>query len=294
MRRPARIAAALSSSLLLVSCDHLIVDPGAGRVSQRGTVQVLYAGSLVELMEQKVGPTFSAATGYRFAGIAGGSAQLAEEVKSGLQRADVFVSASPSIDLALEGTAQGNWVTWYLTFARAPLVLGYEARSRFAHALKVNPWYKVVAAPGFRVGRTDPALDPKGQLTIEAMREAAARTGDQTLLKLIAGSGNVFPEETLLGRLEAGQLDAGFLYLDEAKAAGLSTVSLSPVSLSTTFTVTVLARARNEAGALSFVHFLVGPEARRFLLSAGFELSSPPQVHGNLAPTSLVVTSARQ
>ena len=39
--------------------------------SAEGTVSVLYAGSLVNLMERGVGPTFSKATGEQFRGYAG-------------------------------------------------------------------------------------------------------------------------------------------------------------------------------------------------------------------------------
>ncbi len=289
-RRPGALLGTIGAALCLVACTS--PGPGAtdrGTPGNRGTVDVLYAGSLVHLMEQQLGPRFTATTGYYFAGFAGGSAELANAVKSGVRRGDVFVSASPDVDRALEGDANGRWVTGYVAFARSPLVLGYGPGSRFAAALRARPWYQVVTSPGFLLGRTDPVLDPKGQLTVQALRQTAQQTGEPALLEILAGSGTVFPEETLLGRLEAGQLDAGFLYADEAKAAGIPTVALSPVSLAATFTVAVLQHAPNEAGARSFVRFLLGSGGRRALGAAGFDVLDPPEVIGaglaNLLPT---------
>ena len=44
----------------------------------------------------------------------------------------MFVSASPAVNATLEGAANGNWVSWYATFATTPLVLGYNPTSKFA------------------------------------------------------------------------------------------------------------------------------------------------------------------
>lgn len=269
---------------------------GTARSTQaaaHGTVDVLYAGSLVQIMEQQLGPRFTAATGYGFAGFAGGSEELGHDIESGVRRGDVFVSASPDVDQSLQGAAAGRWVTWYATFARSPLVIGYAPGSRFASALRTRPWYEVVTSPGFLLGRTDPELDPKGQLTVDALRDTAQRTGDRSLLQVLDSTATVFPEETLLGRLEAGQLDAAFLYEDEAKSAGIPTVRLSPVSLSTTYTVTVLRHAPDGAGGVAFVRFLLGSEGRRTLTDAGLEVLDPPELHGSGAPGSLVRATAR-
>lgn len=275
------LAAIVTAGVLVPSADGATDGGAAGQtVRGNGNVDVLYAASLLRLMEQQLGPTFSAATGYQVSGFAAGSTELVNEIKGGVRRGDVFISASPRANAALEGRANGDWVSWYVAFARAPLVLGYSPSGSFASILRREPWYKVVTSPGFRIGRTDPVLDPKGQLTVDAVDRAAKSTHDKVLLQITASSGNVFPEETLLGRLEAGQLDAGFFYRDEAKAAGIPTISLAPVSLAATFTVTVLAHAKHEAGALSFVRFLLGSRGQRAVARAGFELIEPPQLHG--------------
>ena len=80
----------------------------------KGSVNLFYAGSLVGLVTQDLGPAFHKATGYTINGLPGGSGELANEIKTGAQKADVFLSAAPSADLALEGTKNGNWLHWYL------------------------------------------------------------------------------------------------------------------------------------------------------------------------------------
>ena len=57
-------------------------------------VNVLYAGSLVNLMERSVGPAFEQKSGDRFQGYAGGSNKIANEIKGKLRRGDIFISAN--------------------------------------------------------------------------------------------------------------------------------------------------------------------------------------------------------
>jgi molybdate/tungstate transport system substrate-binding protein len=246
-----------------------------------GPVNVLYAGSLVQTMEKVIGPGFNAATGYTFTGFSAGSDALATQIKDGVQKGDVFVSASPTVNQELEGTANGNWVSWYVTFATAPLVIGYNPNSTFAHDLRTKPWPDVVVEPGFLLGRTDPTTDPKGKLVVTALQQAATRYKQPALAQLATTTTGEFPEETLVGRLQAGQLDAGFFYSAEAKAAGIPTVSLGPIKLAATYTVTVLNGAPDRAAAIAFVSYLLGKKGRAALTAQGFKLVKPPTVHGS-------------
>ena len=137
-----------------------------------GKVNVLYAGSLVNLMEHGVGPAFDKASGDTFQGFAGGSSGLANQIKGKLRQGDVFVSASPKVNDSLMGAANGDWVSWYVTFAQSPVVIGYNVSSKFAADFKSKPWYQVLMEPGIKIGRTDPKLDPKGALTVTLMKQA--------------------------------------------------------------------------------------------------------------------------
>jgi molybdate/tungstate transport system substrate-binding protein len=255
-----------------------------------GPVDVLYAGSLVNVMEKQIGPAFNSATGYTFTGFSGGSTALATEIKGKVHQGDVFISASPSVNTSLMGPANGNWVDWYVTFATSPLVIGYNPHSRFAHDLETKPWYEVITQPGFLIGRTDPATDPKGKLTDTALTDAAKTYNDPALTAISSSTSNVYPEETLVGRLQAGQLDAGFFYTSETTAAGIPTVDLTGLALEATYTITVLNQAPNQAGAQAFVAYLLSPAAQTTLTKDGFHVTQPPKVTGSGVPPA--ITSA--
>jgi molybdate/tungstate transport system substrate-binding protein len=240
-------------------------------------------------MEKKLGPAFNSATGYTFSGFSAGSTALATEIKSKVHQGDVFISASPSVNAGLEGAANGNWVSWYVTFAKSPLVLGYNRSSKFANDIKTKPWYQVITEPGVLVGRTDPATDPKGKLTATAIAAAAKQYNDPALSAVTSSTSNVFPEETLVGRLQAGQLDVGFFYSSEATTASIPTVPVTVPgeSFKATYTVTVLSGAPNESGAEAFVAYLLGPQGQAALRADGFELTQPPTVSGSGLPSSV-------
>ena len=254
-----------------------------------GPVDVLYAGSLVNMMQQQVGPGFKSATGYSLNGFAAGSDALAAQIKGKVRQADVFISAAPAVNTSLEGPTNGNWVSWYATFARSPLVLGYNPSSKFANDIKTKPWYQVITEPGILVGRTDPATDPKGKLTANALKAAAQQYGEPALASMAASSTDVFPEETLIGRLQAGQLDAGFFYSSETTAASIPAVpvTLPGQKLQATYTITVVRGAPDRAGADAFVAYLLGPEGQAILKKDGFDVVQPPTATGTGVPASL-------
>src|ERR1700678_3200386 len=106
-----------------------------------GDVDVFSAGSLDTLMTKSVGPAFHAATGYTLVDTSHGSGTLEASIKDKTAVADVFVSAAPADDTGLMGTANGDWVSWYGSFAGSPEVLGYYPKSKFAADLKSMPWY---------------------------------------------------------------------------------------------------------------------------------------------------------
>jgi molybdate/tungstate transport system substrate-binding protein len=278
---------ALTAAILgaLLATVWVSAGSAAPRRQDAGTVTVLYAGSLVGVMEQQIGPAFAKATGYGYAGFGAGSTAVANQIKSKLKQGDVFISASPSVNNTLEGAANGNWVNWYGEFAAAPLVIGYSPNSKFASAFKTKPWWQVLPTPGLLLGRTDPLLDPKGKLTIQFINRASKTLGMPNLfadtLVTTANTAQIFPEETLLGRLEAGQLDAGFFYSIEAKAANIPFVA-PPLGThyGARYTITILNNGPNAQGALAFAEFLLGPQGTAILKQDGFQLLNDDEIGG--------------
>ena len=262
------------AAIVLVGCGSSATSGSSSGSSSHGTVSVLYAGSLANLMEHDLGPAFTHAHGYAFSGFGAGSTELVAQIKGGIRQGDVFVSASPKADNLLLGASNGNWITWYITFARAPLVIGYNPGSKFAAQFRSKPWYEVITQQGIRIGVTDPKLDPKGKLTVEAMNAAAAALHKPSLGSLLSKF-SVFPEESLVGRLEAGQLDAGFFYANEAKEQHIPSVTLVPVKKNATYTVAILKKAPDPEGAETFVSFVLGASGRAVLKAHGLTVLSP-------------------
>lgn len=289
MARPARAKTILKMSSLGAACVGLCLGSGlfdglatASTTTQRhttskshGAVNVLYASSLQNILEHSVGPRFRRLTGFSFVGYSGASGVLANEEKAGVVRGDVFISAAPVVNGTLEGNANANLVSWFIVFANSPLVIGYNPKSTFASALKTQPWYKVIARPGFRIGRTDPAIDPKGKLTVSAVTTAEKSYRSTPVGSVIAGVSDVYPEQTLVGLLQSGQLDAGFFYRSEAKAAGIPFVTLGKIHFDATYTVTLLAKDPNLLAGESFVHFLLGTTGRNLLAKSGLSVVRP-------------------
>ena len=252
-----------------------------------GAVNVLYAGSLVNLITKQVGPAFQTASGYSVTGAGAGSTALVTDIKGKVYKGDVFISASPTATKTLIGSANGDWVTWYASFASSKLVLGYNANSKFASVIKTEPWYKAITTPGLKLGFTDPATDPKGKLVAEALTGTAKAKNLPALTTIKNDKGDVFPEETLVARLQAGQLDAAFFYTIEATPVNIPTVALTGEDLKATYTISTLKGAPNEPGAEAFSAYLLGPSGQAVLKQDGFDLITPPKVTGTGVPATV-------
>ena len=269
--------------------------------AQDNTVNVLYAGSLVNLMERSVGPAFEKTTGLQFRGYAAGSNKIANEIKGKLRRGDVFISASPKVNQSLIGADNGDHVSWYVNFAESPLMIGYNPKSRFAADFKTKRWDQVLQEPGIRIGRTDPKLDPKGAFTVEMMTRAADLYHQPDLVEKTLGAPDnpeqVLPEETLVGRLQSGQLDAGFFYSTETSDLKIPAFQPAPeLKAKASYTLTILNDAPNSAGAARFVDFLLSAEGRALLKQHGVDVIKPA-VTGNgqaIPPSVQAVIDAAQ
>jgi molybdate/tungstate transport system substrate-binding protein len=291
MRIKITALAALAGAACGIGYVAAVLTMPASSAFAAGTVSVLYAGSLVNLMEHGFGAAFDKATGDQFQGYAGGSNGLANQIKGKLRRGDVFISANPKVNADLMGAANGDWVNWYVSFAQSPVVIGYNPSSRFAADFKSKPWNEVLQEPGIRIGRTDPKLDPKGTLTVQLMNEAEAFYKSPGLTQRVLGApenpAQVLPEETLVGRLQSGQLDAGFFYSTETSDAKIPAVDLpSEIAPKAVYTVTILRDAQNPAGADAFVAFLLGAEGRQLMKEHGLALQQPA-VAGTGVPANI-------
>lgn len=264
----------------------------------KGPVTVLYPSSLVNVMQHRLGPTFQQASGDTFHGFSARSEALVAQIKNNPRQADVFISADPAVNNGLVGVADGNRVSWYVSFASAPLVIGYNPNSKFAGALRSTPWYQVITEPGFALGGTDPQLDPEGGLALQAFHEAAKIYHDPQLPAAAQHNLTMLPEPELVSQLKSGQLDAGFVSSTEAAEQNIPTISLDQVRLGTTYTVTVLNLAPDPAPAAAFVRYLVSPAGAALLRQDGltvlpltlygYPAAVPPELRSALPTTAAI------
>ena len=307
-------------AILLALTLVLIAQPAQ---AEGGTVNVFYAGSLVNLNEILVGPAFAAATGYTYQGKSAGSLAIANQIKGKVATPDVVEFADPTVNNTLMGSANGNYVSWYFTYASSTLVIGFDTKSRFARDFVAVQhhrlvWYKALLQHGLRIGRTDPNLDPKGYRAIWMARLAQRIYHLKNFESKIFGSdtnpSQVFPEEVLVARMLTGQISAGIFYLSEVRDLGIPYITLPPqvnlgdakyanlyatqsfttnkgvkvVGAPIQYTITIPSTVKNEAGAEAFVQFVLSKRVRAISAAHGL-LPFKITVGGDLAavPTSL-------
>jgi molybdate/tungstate transport system substrate-binding protein len=292
--------------------------------TKHGKVFVMYAASLIKTFETSLGPSFEEKTGYTYTGEGRGSIQIANMIIDGQRRPDVFVSAGTIPIMKLMMMNDGSIAAakqqqqlykplaqWLVRFASAEMVIAYSPISRFHLDLDKAkkgeiPWYQILSEPGFKFGRTDPQLDPKGYYMVIAAKLANIYYKDQNIKQGILGEDRnpkqVFPEETLKIVLESGQLDAVAAYKHEAIARGFPYITLpSQINLANPaffdfykkasytldngetvygepiyFSATIpKATVDNLAGAISFVRFLLSIDGEHTLQNQGLNYIKP-------------------
>jgi molybdate/tungstate transport system substrate-binding protein len=274
--RPLRTMVA---TIALSSLGYLsLASPSTATTPHTGTVKVLSAGSLTNIMTL-LGPAFTKDTGYTLQNTSAGSSALATGIAARTLQGDVFISASTSADRALEGSSHGNWISSYTFFGTSPDVLSYYPKSRFASALRSRPWYDVVPSSGFELGRTNPAVDPSGVLDVDALKGIGYAYNIPSLLTLAATSRNVYTEEALPGLLQAGQLDGAFMYAVSAHAAGLPYVALvGTKNLDAQYTIAALHRGPDPAPASAFIAWFLSKRGLTVMERQGLVAEVPAHV----------------
>jgi len=268
-------------------------------------VFVMYAGSLVKIFEDVIGPAFQSESGYPYVGEGKGSVQVSNLIKDGFRTPDVFVSAGTVPMTRLMNTTPTPIVDWLLKFVAAEIVIAYSNNSpHFGNLEKARigeiPWYEVVSQDGFKFGRTDPELDPKGYYGIITAELANSHYNDSSIKNRVFGEDRnpkqIFPEETLKTVLETGSLDAVIAYKHEAISRNLPYITLpNEINLGdptysdlykranytlqsdkktiygepVDFSITIPKTVKNMDGAISFVNFVISKNSSQLLKSQG-------------------------
>ncbi|MDP9107710.1 MAG: extracellular solute-binding protein [Pseudomonadota bacterium] len=181
-------------------------------------LRVAYAGSMGVVMDSFLGPAFAAEHGVEYQGIGQGAYGLARQLAGRVLQADVFIAITPG---PIAVVREAGLIGAAVPVASTEMVIAYSPKSRFAAEFAAvaqgkKPWYEVLATPGLRFGRTDPATDPQGQNIIFTMLLAEQYYKQPNLAAQLLGPAQnpaqLMTEPSLLSRLEAGQIDASSGY----------------------------------------------------------------------------------
>jgi molybdate/tungstate transport system substrate-binding protein len=193
-----------------------------------GPVSVAYASSLQYLDEKVVGPAFTKASGYTFSGRGGASGDLEADIASGEITPNVFESVGGDNITPLEP----KFTNWYVQYAGTSIVVAYNPKSKYASQFAalasgkepLSNLFTLMEQPGFKLGRTDPNIDPQGRDFIYMLELAQAyyHLPASTVTKILGGptnsanSSEIFSEASLDATLQSGQLDASSAFITQA------------------------------------------------------------------------------
>jgi len=268
-----------------------------------GAITVAYAGSMGVVMDQGLGPAFTAKTGTAFHGIGQAAMALAHLLAAKTTMADVFVSVSAGPVKVVEAAGLEAGA---VPVASTEFVLAFSPKSKYAAAFEkagTAGWVDVLSNPALRYGRTDPAVDPQGAYNLYCLQLAEIYYKEPGLAKKIAGPmenpSQIFAEPSLLARLQEGQIDATLGYKSAVLSQKLPYIALPPeINFSSpaykedyekatltlkgkpahpsplVFYAAALKNAANPAGAAAFVDFLTSADGQAIFAKYGY---NPPK-----------------
>jgi molybdate/tungstate transport system substrate-binding protein len=267
-----------------------------------GTLIVFGAGTLATPFTAEIAAFKKANPGVTVQSQFGASGDMTKKITELHQPADVLGVADYSLipKLMVPGSA-----TWYLGFVSNQITFAYTSHSKGASGLTSANWYKVLAQPGVRIGRSNPAADPSGYQTLQMLQLANAYYHNPNLsgsvLKNSPDSSVAETETSLLSALQSGQIDYLAIYKstaqeqhlkyialpaqinlsDPAMAAAYGKVSIHAGSLGTLtakpiiYGMTIPTSAPDAALGEKFVSFVISPQGQAIMRSNGFVVISP-------------------
>jgi molybdate/tungstate transport system substrate-binding protein len=242
-RHGAQIAAFLALScigLAATGCGSSSPSGGTGTTTTKvsGTVNVAYAASLQYLNEKVVGPAFTKAEGYHYSGQGAASGTLSSEIASGEIHPNVFESVGGDNITPLFP----KFTKWYVQYAGTSIVVAYNPNSKYASQFKaiadgskpLKDLFTLMETPGFKLGRTDPAIDPQGRDFVYMLELAQNyyHLPSDTVTKILGGpagsstSSQIYAESALDSTLQSGQLDASSAFITQATELHLAYIPL--------------------------------------------------------------------
>ncbi len=243
-RRPWRLPALaiVCAGLLAAGCSSSAGSSGSSAspsTAAKGTASVAYASSLEFLNEKVAGPAFTKATGYKYTGRGDSSGALEADIASKEISPNVFEAVGGDNIMPL----QPKFTKWYIPYAGTQTVVAYNPKSKYASDFKayadgskpLQGLFTLMQTPGFKLGRTDPNIDPQGRDFIYMLELAQmyyhlpADTVSKILGTTDTGTSNssqIFAESSLDATLQSGQLDASSAFITQAVELHLPYIKL--------------------------------------------------------------------
>ena len=210
----------------------------------KGTASVAYASSLTFLNEKVAAPAFTKATGYKYTGRGDSSGALEADIAAKEITPNVFEAVGGDNITPLQPT----FTRWFIPFAGTQMVVAYNPKSKYASDFKayaagpksLKSLFTLMQTPGFKLGRTDPNIDPQGRDFIFMLELAQMyyHLPADTVSKILgtsdtgtANSSQIFAESSLDATLQSGQLDASSAFITQAVELHLPYIKL-PAAIS--------------------------------------------------------------
>ncbi len=241
--------------LFSVALAGLLVAGGVGCDSRADeTVLVLAAASLTDVFTE-IGPLFTEETGIAVEFSFAGTSTLREQILDGAP-ADVFAAASPEImDEVVGADATSGDPTVFATNEMAIAIPpGNPGDVQGIEAFAEDDLFIGLCAPTV----------PCGSFGLEVLQNAGVNPAPDTEEPDV---------RALLTKIEAGELDAGFVYTSDLAAAGDSVIGIPiPSDINVVVHYEVAALVDAGSGADSFISFLDREVAVSVLESYGFSI----------------------
>ncbi|MFN2562458.1 MAG: molybdate ABC transporter substrate-binding protein [Jatrophihabitans sp.] len=247
-----RLGALAATMGLLAACSSSANGSGTGTAAPSGALRIYAASSLTEAFNELKHNFAAVHPGATISITYGASSDLATQIAQGAP-ADVFASASKKNMASLGGTALHpvDFVSNVLTVVVPP-----------ANPARIAS-LPDVAKKSVKVAICAPAV-PCGVVAAQVFAKAGIT------VKPTASEPDV---KSVLAAVESGEVDAGLVYVTDARAGGAKVRSVSiPTEFraSTTYPIAALRSAKNAALAKAWVDYVLSAAARKVLGADGF------------------------
>jgi molybdate/tungstate transport system substrate-binding protein len=299
--------ALLAAVAAVAGCGSTSASPTttASGTSSGGTLIVFGAGTLAQPFGQEITAFERANPHVAVHSQFGASGDMTKDITQLKEPADVLGVADYSlIPSEMFGTGAKSFATWYVGFVSNEITFAYTSHSKGAAQLTSANWYKVLAEPGERIGRSTPAADPSGYQILQMLQLADRYYHEPGLSAAIlknSPNSSVADEETsLTAALQTDQIDYlaiyrssaledHFLYIhlppqislsDPALAKTYATVTVQGAAGPTTgkpiiYGLTIPTNAPNPSLARRFVAFVLSSQGQAIMRANGFVSISP-------------------